>query len=122
MSSRALLIAGIAAGIVVGVALLGLALVVVALDGSTLSATTMALLILGAAVGWVLDATWLSLAIVRLMEPGRGGEDEGGNGWGGSGPRPVPPRPPDDDFDWWPQFEADLRAHLEPGDRVPAAR
>ena len=110
MSSRTLLIGGIVAGILAGVVLLGLALTLVALDGAALSPSAMALLILGAAAGWLLDATWLSLAIVRLATLGHGGDEgEGGDGWGETGPHPESPRPPGGDPEWWPEFEDEFR-------------
>jgi hypothetical protein len=123
MSSRKLLIVGIVGGIVAGLGLLGMALAVVAQDGAALSASTMALVILGAAGGWLLDAALLSMAIVRLATPDRGGEDDGGggDGWDHRGPRPVGPPPPGEDPAWWPEFERDLQAHLGAPDRVPVA-
>jgi hypothetical protein len=87
MSSRPLLIAGIVGGVLAGVALFASALVLVASDGAALSGSMMAMLVLGAAQGWVLDATWLCLALDRLAKLGHGSEgEEGEGGEGGVGP------------------------------------
>lgn len=114
MSSRPLVLAGIVAGVLAAIALFAVALGVVAMDGETLSASTMALLVLGTAVGWVLDATWLCFAVNRLASPDHGGESdegEGGGGWHRPGPDPGRPSPPSEDPDWWPEFEREFRAH-----------
>jgi zinc transporter ZupT len=66
MSSRPLLIAGVLGGIVAGVALCAGVLVLVALDGGALSAQAMAMLMLGVALGVVLDASWLTYAVSHL--------------------------------------------------------
>ena len=121
MSSRPLLIAGIVGGILVGAALFALALAVVAIDGPALSGQTMAMVVLGAGLGFVLDATWITLAVDRLLKLGRGGDDEdGGTGWGKPGPGPRP-SPPPDEFDWWPEFERDLRRYRDERERAPMA-
>jgi hypothetical protein len=122
MSSRSLLIIGIVGGVAAGVALFALVLAVVAIDGAGLSGQTMAILVLGAMLGFVLDATWLTLAVDRLSKLDRGGEDgEGGDGWGKPDPDPVRPGPPSDGFDWWPEFERDLRLYREAHERPPVA-
>jgi hypothetical protein len=120
MSSRSLLIVGIVGGVLAGVALFALTLAVVAVYGPALSGQMMAMLMLGGALGLVLDATWLTLAVDRLSKLGRGREDdEGGDGWGKPGPDPTRPRPPSQDFDWWPAFESDFRAYDE-RERAPS--
>ncbi len=120
MSSRPLLIAGIGGGVLAGVALFVLALALVAIDGSALSGSVMAMLVLGAALGWALDAAWICLALDRLAKIDRGSDGEDGhNGEGWGGPRPSHPRPPSQDPDWWPEFERDLRAELKARDRAP---
>lgn len=120
MSSRPLLIAGIVGGAVAGIVLLSGALVLVATDGAALSGSMMATLVLGAVGAWVLDGTWLIFAVDRLQTLGHGrdGEEgEGDDGWGRPGPSPVDPSSPSDDLDWWPEFERDLRAHLQERER-----
>jgi hypothetical protein len=113
MSSRPLLIAGIVGGIVVGVALFALALAVVAIDGPALSGQVMSMVVLGAALGFVLDATWITLAVDRLLKLGRGGDDQNGDtGWGKPGPDPRP-SPPSDEFVWWAEFERDFRVYRD---------
>jgi hypothetical protein len=122
MSSRPLLIAGIVGGILAGVALFALALAVVAIDGAALSGQIMAMLVLAAMLGFVLDATWLTLAIDRLSKLGHGRkDDEGGEGWGTPRPDPERPWPPSGDPDWWPAFERDFGVYGEAGDRAPVA-
>jgi hypothetical protein len=124
MSSRPLLIAGIVGGILAGVALFAVALALVAIDGAALSASVMATLVLMAMLGVVLDATWLTLAVDRLTKLGDGSEGEegeDGEGWGRPGPAPVPPWPPSEDPNWWPEFERDFRGHLEARERAPVA-
>ena len=124
MSSRPLLIAGIVGGVVAGAAMFTLTLVVVATDSEQLSASTMAMLVVGTALGWVLDATWLCVAVGRLTnrdDGGEGDDDEGGDGWGRPGPDPARPWPPPADADWWPEFERDLRRHLKDRERPPVA-
>lgn len=124
MSSRPLVISGIVLGAVAGVGLCVGALVLVAIDGTAMSAQAMSALMLGVALGVVLDATWLTLAVAQLGKLDRGGEDddgEGGGGWGRPGADPARPRPPGGDPDWWPEFERDLRAHLEARDDAPVA-
>jgi hypothetical protein len=110
---------------VAGVALFVLALVLVAILGGALSAQMMATLVLLTLLGFVLDTTWLCLAVDRLrkLDHGSDGEEgEGGEGRGGRGPpSPARPRPPSEDPDWWPEFERDLRDYLEPRERTPAA-
>lgn len=119
MSSRPLLIVGIVVGILAGVALFAVALAVVAIDGPALSGQMMSLVVLGAALGFVLDATWLTVAVDRLLKLGGGGDDgDGGTGWGK--PRPDPrPSSPSDEFDWWPAFERDFRAYRDAYERAP---
>jgi hypothetical protein len=122
MSSRSRLIIGIVGGVVAGVALFALALAVVAIDGVGLSGQTMAILVLGTMLGFVLDATWLTLAVDRLAKLGRGGENgEGGEGWEEPDPDPVRPHPPSDGSDWWPDFERDLSVYREARERAPVA-
>jgi hypothetical protein len=112
MSSRFLLIVGIVAGILAGLALFAVALAVVAIDGAALGGQVMAILVLGTMLGFVLDATWLTLAVDRLSKLGRGHDDEeGDDGWGKPGPDPVRPWPPSEDSGWWPAFERDFRAY-----------
>lgn len=118
MSSRPLLIACIVGGILAGVALFALALAVVAIDGAQMSGQTMSIVVLGAALGFVLDATWLALAVDRLSKLGRD-DEEGGTGWGRPGPDPQRPRPPSDGFDWWPAFERDFRDYCAGRERAP---
>jgi hypothetical protein len=114
LSRPLLLIAGLVGGILAGVALFVLALALVAADGAALSGQMMALLVLGAMLGLVLDAAWLTLAVDRLLKLGRGGEGEdGADGGGGSVPNPAPPRPPSEDPDWWPEFEREFRDYRE---------
>jgi len=82
-----------------GVALFALALAVVAIAGGAVSGQTMAILVLGAMLGFVLDATWLTQAVDRLSKLGRDSEDEDGDGgWENQGltrcapgPRPRTP-------------------------------
>lgn len=124
MSSRLLLIAGIAAGILAGAALFTAALVLVANDSTAVSASTMAVLVLGTALGWVLDASWLCFAVGRLVKPGDGSEGddgEGGEGWGRRGPDPGSPRPPSEDPEWWPEFEREFGDHVRGQERAPVA-
>lgn len=122
MSSRPLLIVGIVGGIVAGVALFAAALAVVAISGPALSGQIMAMLVLGAMLGFVLDATWLTLAVDRLSKLGGDGEDEdGGDGWGKPGPDPVRPWLPSEDPDWWPAFERDFRAYYDAREDTPIA-
>jgi hypothetical protein len=124
MSSRPLVIAGIVGGVLAGVALCVGALLLVAIDGLALSAQVMATLMLAVALVVVLDATWLTVAVAKLGKFDHGGEDdddEGGGGWGRPGADPARPRPPGEDPDWWPEFERDLRAHIERRDDVRAA-
>ena len=123
MSSRPLLIAGIVGGSLAGVAVFALALAVVAIDGAGLSGQSMAMLVLGAMLGFVLDATWLSIAADRLSKLGRGSEgEEGEDGPRRPGPDPAPPRPPPEGPGWWPEFERDLRGYREAREREPVAR
>ena len=127
MSSRPLMIVGMVGGILAGVALCVAGLLVVAVDGAALSGQVLALLMLGVALGVVLDATWLTLAVAQLDKLDRGSEDDDGEGDGGGGggwpgPAPARPRPPSEDPAWWPEFERDLRAHLDEHDRAPVAR
>lgn len=103
-----------------GVALFAAALAVVAMSGAALSGQVMALLVLGAMLGFVLDATWLTLAVDRLSKLGGDGE-EGGDGWGKPGPDPVRPRPPSGDPDWWPAFERDFGAYQHAREDTPIA-
>ena len=105
-----------------GVALFTLALAVVAIDGAALSGQMMAMLVLGTMLGFVLDATWLSVAMDRLSKLGhrrQGGE--GGEGWGTPGPDPAGPWPPSEDPDSWPAFETDFGVYGEPRQRAPIA-
>lgn len=123
MSTRSRLIARIVAGSLIGVALLGGALAVVAIDGEALNGPMMAVVVLGALGGWALDATWLTFAIVALTTGGDGNDGDDG---GGDGPRrPEPPTPgpvlPPADPDWWPEFERDLRAHAADRERTPVS-
>ncbi len=124
MSSRPLVIAGIVGGILAGVALFALGLAVVAIDGAALRASMMAMLVLGVALGFVLDATWLCVAVGWLAKLDHGSEGEeggGGEGWGGPGPSPARPWPPAEDPDWWPEFEGEFRSYLEARERAPVA-
>ena len=122
MSSRPLVIAGIVGGILAGVALFALALALVAIDGAALSAQMMAMLVLGAALGFVLDATWLCLAVGWLAKLDHGSEgEEGGEGWGRPGPDPARPWPPSEDLDGCPEFEGDFRVYLEARERALVA-
>jgi hypothetical protein len=84
----------------------------------------MAMLMLGVALGVVLDATWLTLAVAQLGKLDHGTEDgdgDGGEGWGRPRPDPAGPRPPCEEPGWWPEFERDLRAHVEARDDAPVA-
>ncbi|MGH2857468.1 MAG: hypothetical protein ACRDMJ_08275 [Solirubrobacteraceae bacterium] len=125
MSSRRLLIAGIVGGALAGLTLLGAALALVAVEGAALSGSMMATVILGAAATWALDATWLAFAFDRLRTTRHdsGGEDdeegEGGKGWGRPGPGPAGPSSPPEGADWWPEFERELRSHMEERERAP---
>jgi hypothetical protein len=124
MSSRPLLIAGVIGGALAVVVLFALAVTVVAVDGRQLTAPELTGVVLGAALGWALAAAVLSVSLDRLRALDRG-SDEGGDG--GSGrrlpePPPTPPRPPSAEGDWWPEFERELRAHLQEQDREPALR
>ncbi len=122
-SSPPLAIAGIVVGLLVGTGLLMVALALVAI-GAALSAPTIAVLALAAAVGFVLDTTWLCLAVRRLARSGSGGDSEDGGpgeGWGGPGPDPVRPWSPSEDPDWWAEFEREFRAYLEARERAPVA-
>jgi hypothetical protein len=121
MSSRPLVIAGIVGGILAGLALFAGALALVAMVGPGLSPQTMAMLVLGASLGLVLDATWLTLAVGQLAKLDPGSDDEGREGPGRPGPDPPRPRPPSQDPNWWPEFERDIRAHLEEQERSPVA-
>jgi hypothetical protein len=124
VSSRPLVIAGIVGGILAGVALFVVTIALVAIEGPALSAQVMAILMLAGALGLVLDATWLTLAVAQLGKLDHGSDDddgEGGGGWGRPRPDPARPRPPSEDPDWWPEFERDLRAHLEARDDTPIA-
>ena len=122
MSSRPVLIAGIVGGILAGVALFFLALAVVAIDGAAVSGQMMAMIVLGAMLGFVLDATWLTVAMDRLSKLGNGRQDEeGGEGWGTPEPDPSRPRPPSEDPDWWPAFERDFGLYREARERAPIA-
>lgn len=121
MSSRPLLIIGIVSAVLTGVALFVLALAVVAIDGAALDGQTMSIVVLGAALGLVLDATWLALAVDRLLKLSRGGDDEeGGDGWGKPGPDPVRPWPPPQDFDWL-AFERQFRDYRDTQEHAPIA-
>lgn len=115
MSSRPLLIAGIVAGALAGIALVAAALVVVAVDGPTLSAQVMSLLVLGTAAGIVLDGTWITLAVGWLgkLNHRDNGDDDGDEGWGRRGPDPSRPSPPSGDPGWWPEFERDFREYQD---------
>jgi hypothetical protein len=122
MSPRSLLIVGVAAGILVGVALFALVLAVVAIDGAAMNGQMMAMLILGAMLGFVLDATWLTFAVDRISKLGRDSDDdEGDDGWGKPGPDPVRPRPPSEDPDWWPAFERGFRVYDDTREHAPTA-
>jgi hypothetical protein len=121
MSSRPLLIAGIVGGILAGIALFALALVVVAIDGAARNGQIMAMLVLGAMLGVVLDATWLTLAVDRLSKLGRGRQDEdGGEGWRAPGPDPARPGPPSEGAGCWPALECDFSVYRE-REREPIA-
>jgi hypothetical protein len=113
MSSRPLLITRIIGGALAGIGLLGGALAVVAADGPGMSPTTMALVILGAVLAWAVDGWWLSVAIVRLLGLDGSDGDEGGYGWDGPDPAPIRPSPPDEEPEWWPEFERELRVVIE---------
>ena len=119
MSSRPLVIAGFVGGVVAGVALFAGALALVAMGGDGMSGPMMALLVLGTMLGFVLDATWLTLALGRLTGdgPGDGEDGDGGNGWGSPGSDPPRPRPPSDEPDWWPEFERELTEYLKVRER-----
>ena len=122
MSSRPLVIAGFIAGVIAGAALFAGTLAVVAIDGEAMSGTTMALLMLGAMLGFALDSLWLSLALGRLIQHDDRGEGEDGestDGWGRPGSDPPRPRPPFHEPDWWPEFEHDFRAHVRERARSP---
>jgi hypothetical protein len=124
MSSRPLVIAGIVGGILAGIAVCVVGLTVVAIDGAALSGQAMAALMLGVAFGVVLDATWLTFAVAQLAKLDHGGEGDDGEGGqrpGGPSPDPGHPRPPYEGPDWWPEFERDLRAHLEADEHAPVA-
>ncbi len=122
MSSRPLLIAGIVGGSLAGIAVFALALAVVAIDGAGLSGQAMAMLVLGAMLGFVLDATWLCVAVDRLSKLGYGSQgEEGGDGRGRPGPDPARPRPPSKDPDWWAEFERDLPGYRDVPEREPVA-
>jgi hypothetical protein len=125
MSSRSLVIAGIVAGILAGVTLFGLALAVVAIDGAALGPQMMAMLMLGAALGFVLDATWLTVAVGWLGKLDHGGDGEegrGGGGWNDPGPGPARPWPPCEDLEGSPECHAELSAYPEAPEqaRVPS--
>jgi uncharacterized membrane protein YgcG len=125
MSSRALLIVGIVGATLAGIALFAVALAVVAIDGSSLSGQVMAMLVLAALLGLVLDATWLCLAVDRLSKRGHGGDGEdggGGEGGGGPGSDPACPQSPFGDPESWLEFERELCVHRERREREPAAR
>jgi hypothetical protein len=98
-----------------GIGLCAGALVLVAIGGAAMSPQLMATLMLGTALGVVLDATWLTFAVAQLAKRGHGGDDddEGGEGRGGPGPDPVRPGPSYEGPDWWPEFERDFAAHVE---------
>ncbi|MGH2875042.1 MAG: hypothetical protein ACRDNJ_04235 [Solirubrobacteraceae bacterium] len=120
MSTRSRLIARIVAGVLIGVALLGGALAVVAIEGEALNGPMMAVVVLGALGGWALDATWLTFAIVQLTTLGDGQDGEEG-GDERREPEPPPPGPvlPSGEPGWWPEFERDLRAHADARERTP---
>jgi len=121
MSSRPLLIIGIVGGALAGVALFALALGLVAMGGADLSGQVMATIVLGAMLGFVLDAAWLTLAVDRLSKLGRDGgdDDEGGDGRGKPGRDPVRPWPPSEGSDWWPAFEREFREYDKARERAP---
>lgn len=121
MSSRPFVVAGFFAGILAGVSLCTGVLTLIAIKADALSGQVQAALMLGLALGVVLDATWLTFAYARLTKPGEGGEGEGGEGdrRGGPGPAPADPGPPYEGPDWWPEFERDFRAHLEADEEAP---
>jgi hypothetical protein len=124
MSSRPLLIIGIVGGVLAGVALFALALGLVARDGAALSGQLMATIVLGAMLGFVLDAAWLTLAVDRLSKLGRdgdGGDDDDGGGRGKPGRDPVRPWPPSEDPDWWPAFERDFRDYEKARKQAPTS-
>jgi hypothetical protein len=121
VSSRPLLIGGIVLGALGGIALCVAALVVVAIDGSALSAQVMATLLMVTALGVVLDATWLTYAVAQLARLGGGDDDEGGEPRGGPSSDPVVPGPSHEGPDWWPEFERELRTHLEAREDAPVA-
>lgn len=121
MSSRPLLIAGIVGGVVVGVGLFALSLALVAISGAALGGSMMAMVVLATALGLVLDATWLTLAVDRLGKLDRS-EGEEGEGWHGPEPDPAGPGPSSDNVDWWPEFERELSAYLETRERSPVSR
>lgn len=121
MSSRPLLIAGIVAGALAGVALVAVALFIVAVDGATLSAQMMSMLVLGTMGLIALDGTWLTMAMRRLGKLSDGGENDDGEGWGRRGPAPARPSPPSGDPGWWPEFERELRTYQQERERSPTA-
>jgi len=125
MSSRPLLIVGIVGAALAGLALLGVALLIVAADGAAISGPVMTTIVLGAAGSWVLIAAWLTYAVDRLQKlrhSPNGDDGESGGGGGSTAPPPAGPKSPPGDADWWPDFERELRAHLEDNERTPAAR
>jgi hypothetical protein len=126
MSSRPLLIAGFLGSIFAGVALFVLALMVVASDGEALSGQSMAVLILGVMLGFVLDSVWLCLTVSRLSKLGqRGDGEDDSDGKGPRRPAPEPGSPPPSpsaEPEWWPEFERELREYGERQGRVPAGR
>lgn len=112
-------IAGIVVGVVAGGALLALTIAFVTI-GASLSVPEAGMVVLAAAVGFVLYTAWLCHIVRRLakLERGGGGEEgEPGGGWRWSGPDPT--RPPSEGPDWWPEFERDLHAYLEARERAP---
>jgi hypothetical protein len=125
MTSRPLVIAGIVGGILAGIALCAGVLTLVAVDGDALSAQVTAMLMLGVAMGVVLDATWLTFARAHLDRPDPGSAGDDGQGEqppGGRGPDPAHPSPQYDGPSWWPEFERDFRAHLESTGGPPARK
>jgi hypothetical protein len=55
------------------------------------------------------------VVLVPKRPPGHDSDEGGGSGPGGGGPgpwRPVAPRRPDGDPDWWPEFEQQFAAHV----------
>jgi hypothetical protein len=125
MESRLLVMAGFVGGVMAGAALFVGALALLAIDGEGMNDTTMALLMLGTMLGFVLDATWLSLALGRLNrhdDRDEGEDGESADGWGRPGSDPPRPRPPFDEPDWWSEFERDFRAHVKEWNRPPIPR